>query len=173
MFSYKTMFCLSFDNIKYSPLFTSEDIYIYVYIDHLKNKKNVSIDTLLKWVKTWNKGMHWMSFHGLIKIIDIYIEIYRTKIRQIEKYENVSNKGTIVKSKWITQHTTTTMKEPDCQKEVRVWVSNAFVVEDSKFKWCFFFVVEDGQVTRGSRFANMNKVVEWKGFVNWGYCGMK
>ena len=35
----------------------------------------------------------------------------------------------------------------DCflQKEARVCVSNAFVIEDSKFKWCFF-VVEAEQV---------------------------
>ena len=32
------------------------------------------------------------------------------------------------------------------QKEARVCVSNAFVIEDSKFKLCFFFVVEDEQV---------------------------
>ena len=37
--------------------------------------------------------------------------------------------------------------EQDCflQKEARVCVSNAFVIEDSKFKWCFF-VVEAEQV---------------------------
>ena len=35
----------------------------------------------------------------------------------------------------------------DCflQKEARVCVSNAFVIEDNKFKWCFF-VVEAEQV---------------------------
>ena len=37
----------------------------------------------------------------------------------------------------------------DCflQKEARVCVSNAFVLEDSMFKSCFFVVVEDEQVT--------------------------
>ena len=41
----------------------------------------------------------------------------------------------------------------DCflQKEARVCDSNAFVIEDSKFKWCFVVVVvvvvEDEQVT--------------------------
>ena len=36
--------------------------------------------------------------------------------------------------------------QQDCfpQNEARVCVSNAFVIEDSKFKWCF--VVEDEQV---------------------------
>ena len=40
-------------------------------------------------------------------------------------------------------------EEQDCflQNEARVCVSNAFVIEDSKFKWCFFVVVEDEQVT--------------------------
>ena len=45
------------------------------------------------------------------------------------------------------QHIKTNVKQ-DCflQKEARVCVSNAFVIEDSKFKWCFV-VVEDEQVT--------------------------
>ena len=62
----------------------------------------------------------------------------------------------------------------DCflQKEARVCVNNAFVLEDSKFKWCFFCC---GRWTRdrGSRCANVNIVVEWKGIVSWGYCGVK
>ena len=33
------------------------------------------------------------------------------------------------------------------KKEARVCVSNAFVIEDSKFKWWGFFAVEDEQVT--------------------------
>ena len=39
--------------------------------------------------------------------------------------------------------------EQDCflQKEARVCVSNAFVIEDSKLKWCFVVVVEGEQVT--------------------------
>ena len=39
-------------------------------------------------------------------------------------------------------------EKQDCflQKVARVCASNAFVIEDSKFKWCFF-VVEDEQVT--------------------------
>ena len=44
-----------------------------------------------------------------------------------------------------------TFLQQDCflQKEARVCVSNAFVIEDSKFKWCFVVVVvvEDKQVT--------------------------
>ena len=40
-------------------------------------------------------------------------------------------------------------------------VSDAIVIEDIKSKW-FFFVVEDEQVM-GSRCANVNIVVEWKG----------
>ena len=38
------------------------------------------------------------------------------------------------------------MTRQDCflQKEASVCVSNAFVIEDSNFKWCF--VVEDEQV---------------------------
>ena len=38
-------------------------------------------------------------------------------------------------------------KKQDCflQKEARVCVSIAFVIEDSRFKWCFF-VVEAEQV---------------------------
>ena len=43
-------------------------------------------------------------------------------------------------------------------------VSNAFVIEDGKFKWCFF-PVENEQVT-GSRCANVNIVVEWKCIVS-------
>ena len=41
----------------------------------------------------------------------------------------------------------TSLDEQDrfLQKEARVCVSNASVIEDSKFKWCFF-VVEDEQV---------------------------
>ena len=41
-----------------------------------------------------------------------------------------------------------TKYKQDCflQKEARVCVSNAFVIEDSQFKWCFF-VVEYEQVT--------------------------
>ena len=51
----------------------------------------------------------------------------------------------------------------DCflQKEARVCVSNTFVLEDSMFKWCFLCGrwTSDG----GSRYANVNIVVEWKG----------
>ena len=38
-------------------------------------------------------------------------------------------------------------EKQDCflQKEARVCVNNAFVIKDSKFKWCFF-VVEDEQM---------------------------
>ena len=41
----------------------------------------------------------------------------------------------------------TSLDEQDrfLQKKARVCVSNAFVIADSKFKWCFF-VVEDEQV---------------------------
>ena len=51
----------------------------------------------------------------------------------------------------------------DCflQKEARVCVSNAFVIEDSKFKWCF--CCGRWASDRGSRYANVNIVVEWKG----------
>ena len=52
----------------------------------------------------------------------------------------------------------------DCflQKEARVCVSDAIVLEDSKFKWCFFFVVEDEQVIDE---VNVNIAVEWKGIL--------
>ena len=45
-------------------------------------------------------------------------------------------------------HHKVTQDWQDCflQKEAKLCVSNAFVIEDSKFKWCFF-VVEHGQVT--------------------------
>ena len=42
-------------------------------------------------------------------------------------------------------------------------VSNAFVIEDSKFKWCF--CCGRGASDRGSRYANVNIVVEWKGML--------
>ena len=53
----------------------------------------------------------------------------------------------------------------DCffQKEARVCVSNAFVIEDSRFKWCF--CCGRWESDRGSRYANMNIVVEWKGML--------
>ena len=61
----------------------------------------------------------------------------------------------------------------DCflQKEAGVCVGNAFVMEDSKIKWCF--CCGRWASDRGSRCANVNIVVEWKGIVSWGYCGVK
>ena len=45
-------------------------------------------------------------------------------------------------------------------------VSYAFVIEDSQFKWCFCC----GRCAsgRGSRYANVNIVVEWKGMLTEG-----
>ena len=40
---------------------------------------------------------------------------------------------------------TKTIQDCFLQKDARVCVSNAFVIENSKFKWCLF--VEDEQVT--------------------------
>ena len=35
----------------------------------------------------------------------------------------------------------------DCLNWIELnWNSDAIVIEDSKFKWCFFFVLEDEQV---------------------------
>ena len=55
-----------------------------------------------------------------------------------------------------------TKDQQDCflQKEARVCVSNGFIIEDNKFKWCF----SCGRWAsgRGSRCANVNIVVEWK-----------
>ena len=57
-------------------------------------------------------------------------------------------------------------KQQDCflQKEARVCVSYAIVIEDSKFKW-FFFCCGRWASDRGSRCANVNIVVEWKGIL--------
>ena len=49
------------------------------------------------------------------------------------------------------------------QKEARVCVSNTFVIEDSKFKWCF--CCGRWASDTGSRYANVNIVlivIEWK-----------
>ena len=55
----------------------------------------------------------------------------------------------------------------DCflQKEARVCVNNAFVIEDSKFKWRGFFGCGRWASDRGSRYANVNIVIEWKGML--------
>ena len=58
--------------------------------------------------------------------------------------------------------------QQDCflQKEARVCVSNAFVIEDSKFKWCF--CCGSWASGRGSRYANVNIVIEWTGMLSEG-----
>ena len=62
-------------------------------------------------------------------------------------------------------------EQQDCiiQKEARVCVSNAFVIEDRTFNGVFF--VEDEQVTEEADVIMW--MVEWKGIVSWGYCGVK
>ena len=63
-------------------------------------------------------------------------------------------------------------QKQDCflQKEARVCVSDAIVIEDSKFKWCF--CCGRWASDRGSRCANENS--GWvERHLSWGYCGVK
>ena len=57
------------------------------------------------------------------------------------------------------------LDKQDCflQKEARVCVSNAFVIEDSQLHGVFCCGIWASD--RGSRYANVNIVVEWKGIL--------
>ena len=65
----------------------------------------------------------------------------------------------------VASLTTTLQHGQDCflQKKARVCVSNAFVIGESKFKWCF--CCGGWASDRGSRCANVNIVAEWKGMI--------
>ena len=94
----------------------------------------------------------------LYYIILYYIILYYIILHCIVLYRIVSH---IVSYRIVSYHII-----QDCflQKDSRVCVSDAIVVEDSKFKSCFFCCGRWAS-DRGSRCANVNIVVEWKGIL--------
>ena len=114
---------------------------------HMCIQTGVTVRKLLNWVLTsvtltfdlWPRLIAWTSLLSLVISPENFMMIRWWEHSKKGVTDGQTARQTDRQTDWTIHRAAWSQLKQDCflQKEARVCVSNAFVIENSKFKWCF------------------------------------